>query len=84
MLRPLVDPDWTNPQTRGTWRGMIGANFTESTWDEWFSSYSFMLLKYAKLAQELNADEFSVGGELIIASHQEKHWRALIPKVRAV
>lgn len=84
MIRPLVDPDWSNPQTKGTWRGMIGANFTDVQWNTWFQSYTDMILRYARLAQTLGADEFSVGGELITASHQEKYWRELIPKVREV
>jgi len=84
MLRPLVDPDWSNPNTKGTWRGRIGLNFTEADWIVWFDSYSKLIIKYATLATTLKADEYSVGGELTIASHQEAHWRKLIANVRKV
>jgi hypothetical protein len=84
MIRPLVDPDWTNPHVAGTWRGMIGQNFTDVQWTAWFKSYSAFILQFARLAESLHADEFSVGGELITASHQEKYWRELVSQVRQV
>jgi hypothetical protein len=84
MVRPLVDPDWTNPNTAGTWRGEIGRNFTESDWDSWFQSYNSMLTHYAAMSQQWRADEFCVGGELIIASHQTDRWIDTVKQVRAL
>jgi hypothetical protein len=62
QVRPLVDPDWSNPATRGTWRGMIGTGFTAQQWDAWFVSYTEYILHFARLSTAINADEFSVGG----------------------
>jgi hypothetical protein len=64
MVRPLVDPDWSNPQKRGTWRGMIGANFSATQWDAWFVSYTEFILHAARLSTQIKADEFSIGGTM--------------------
>jgi hypothetical protein len=44
LMRPGVDPDWSNPNTRDTWRGMIGRNFTSSQWDTWCISVCALTL----------------------------------------
>jgi len=85
MVRPLVnaDPKLKDPDGPHTWRGMIGRNFTASQWESWFASYQQMIWGAAELASQANADSLCVGGELIVASHQEKHWRSIIKGVRA-
>jgi hypothetical protein len=75
MIRPLVDPDWSNPETKGTWRGMIGVNFTAVQWNSWFQSYSAFILKFAHLSTIIGADEFSVGG--IISKIHDKLYLSL-------
>jgi len=83
-MRPCVDPDWSNPKTKDTWRGMIGRNFTTQQWVEWFASFTAMTLHYAQLADSLNVKLFSVGLEYIVASRQTQHWEDLIRQVRGV
>jgi len=82
MIRPLVDPDWSNPLNQGFWRGEIGINFTSTEWTAWFNSYNAYVWHFAQLAQTINADEFSVGGELVTASHQTTYWSTTIAGVR--
>mmetsp|Transcript_14313 Transcript_14313/g.33433 ORF Transcript_14313/g.33433 Transcript_14313/m.33433 type:complete len:350 (-) Transcript_14313:119-1168(-) len=84
MLRPLVDPDWRNKGTHGTWRGQIGRNFTSAQWAVWFSSYRDMLLHYVQLGVDLQLEQLCIGGELIAASHQEDGWRKLVSEVRTL
>lgn len=85
MVRPLVnaDPKLRDPEAPSTWRGMIGRNFTTTQWDAWFTSYQEMIWGAAELASKADADSLCVGGELIVASHQEQHWRSIIKGVRA-
>jgi Glycoside Hydrolase Family 113 len=84
LFRPCVDPDWSNPQTKGTWRGEIGTGFSASQWATWFVNYERLMLEQASIAASLHADAFAVGMELVLASHQEKPFRVLIEKVRGV
>ena len=85
MVRPLVnaDPKLADPEAPHTWRGMIGRNFTSAQWKSWFASYETMIYAAAELASKAKADSLCVGGELIVASHQEAHWRSIIKGVRA-
>jgi len=82
MVRPLVDPDWSNPQNNGVWRGDIGINFTATEWTAWFDSYNSYIWHFAELAQTIQADEFCVGGELVTAAHQTVYWTDTIAGVR--
>jgi len=82
VLRPGVDPDWSNPATKGTWRGMIGNNYNATGFDIFFASYQQFIYRYALLAQEFGVDEFSVGFELVGLSKQSAHWRSTIAGVR--
>ena len=85
MIRPLVnaDPKLADPEAPHTWRGMIGRNFTSAQWNSWFASYETMIYAAAEMASKAKADSLCVGGELIVASHQEAHWRSIIKGVRA-
>lgn len=82
MVRPLVDPDWSNPHNNGKWRGMIGENFTDSDWATWFESYKQFLNHFAELSEEIGADELCVGGELVTAQLQTSYFRQIIHDVR--
>lgn len=75
--------DWSNPNTTGTWRGMIGRNFNSTQWATWFSWYQPFILHYAELATTIKADSMCVGMELIDASAQSSYWRTVVAGVRA-
>jgi hypothetical protein len=81
MLKPHIDLTEDAPEY---WRGDIGTGFSASDWDRWFESYEKFILTYARLAEEEQVELLSLSCELIVASEQEAHWRALIPKVRKV
>ncbi|KAH3757695.1 glycoside hydrolase family 5 protein [Pelomyxa schiedti] len=66
------------------WRGNIGIYFTESDWDEWFTSYGTQFLHYAQIAEEEGVEMMSMNCELITANLQEAHWRDLVQKTRQV
>ena len=72
----------------GTWRAHIGFFDRdvpgEPTWDEWFDSYDAYILHHAALAEELGADLFSIGCEMVRADAREDRWRSLAARVRAV
>lgn len=81
-LKPVVNV------TDGTWRAHIGFFDVdvpgEPTWSEWFASYGEFMLHHARLAEELKAEMFCIGCEMVRADSQEEHWRALIDNVREV
>lgn len=84
LMRPCVDPDWTNPDTKGTWRGMTGRHFTDAQWRQWFGYFNAMTLHYAAIAEQYKVDMFSVGLEYIVASNQTSYWKSLVSQVRGV
>lgn len=57
---------------------------TEPTWAEWFSSYGDFVAALACTAQEIQAEMFCVGCEMVGADHRAEEWRALIARVREV
>lgn len=72
----------------GTWRAHIGFFDRdvpgEPTWAQWFASYTEYVIHHAALAEELGADLFCIGCEMVRADAQEAHWRDLIAQVRTV
>ena len=72
----------------GTWRAHIGFLEPdvpgEPTWTEWFASYREYVLHHAALAEEIGAELFCVGCEMVRADAQEQHWRDLVAAVREV
>lgn len=72
----------------GTWRAHIGFFDQdvpgEPTWDEWFDSYDEYILHHAALAEELGADLFSIGCEMVRADARADRWRSLAARVREV
>lgn len=72
----------------GTWRAHIGFFDRdvpgEPTWDQWFDSYDAYILHHAALAEELGADLFAIGCEMVRADAREDRWRSLAARVRDV
>ncbi|HYF02182.1 MAG TPA: hypothetical protein VEC36_02315, partial [Patescibacteria group bacterium] len=76
VIKPHVD------SYAGGWRASIKPDME----GKWFESYTAMMLKYAKLAQEENVEMICIGVEYLVAT-QEKyhpHWREMITKIRQV
>ena len=81
-LKPVVNV------ADGTWRAHIGF-FDEDvpgepTWAEWFEAYQEYVVHHARLAQEVGADLFCIGCEMVRADAQEARWRTLVAAVREV
>ncbi len=57
MLKPHIDIQSTGTRW-GPWRGNIGG-FGNKV-EEWFASYTAMILKYAALGEALNVELFSI------------------------
>ena len=83
MMKPHIDLS-KEPHYESKWRGNIGEFRSENEWNEWFKSYEEMILKYAKLSEELKVEMLSVSCELIAVSHREQNWRDIIAKIRKV
>ncbi len=73
----------------GVWRAHI--NFADGDeggrdlyWDKWFKSYEDYMIYYAELAEETGCEMLCIGCEMSGTERKEKHWRALIAKIRAV
>ncbi len=76
FLKPNVDP------ITGAWRGCIQPDAD----GVWFRNYKAMIVHYAKLAEELHCELFSIGCELIAATTtaNTNNWIDLITEVRSV
>ncbi len=74
VLKPHVDVQ------DGTFRGEI----MPSDPSAWFGSYDQMIVRYAQLAQSIDADALVIGTELTTMSNYEGDWRSLIEQVRSV
>ncbi len=79
MLRPYV-----NIEDGYGWEGQIDFGNNSSLWDKWFASYEQFVLHYAEIAEEENAELFSVGAELEGTVKETKRWEKVIEKVREV
>lgn len=81
-LKPVVN------SKDGIWRAHIGFPDEESAtrpyWDKWFESYTYFLLHYAELAEELGCEMFCVGCEMVKTESQTARWTKLIARVREV
>ena len=80
MLKPHVDLLHDDKH----WRGQIGPNFTPADWAVWFASYCEFILHYARLAAELDVEQFSAGCELDSTVGHEAEWRQIIADIRLV
>ncbi|HKR65021.1 MAG TPA: hypothetical protein VJZ00_14910, partial [Thermoanaerobaculia bacterium] len=52
--------------------------------EAWLDAYTRFIEHYATIARDANVDAFSIGNELKVASKDEKRWRAIIGRVRAI
>ena len=50
--------------------------------EKWFENYGSFIERYAKLAAEIHADLFCVGGEFVRMSVYDSDWRGIIANVR--
>ncbi len=80
MLKPHVD--LLNDPNH--WRGQIGQNFNEASWQQWFSSYRQFILHYAQMAAETGVEQFCIGCELDSTVHRAQDWRQIISEIRRV
>ncbi len=65
------------------WRADIGFA-CENDWKKWFDAYGKFILKYARLARDLDVELFCIGTELSFTTQKEAEWRELIAKVRKI
>ena len=62
---------------KGEGRGNIGKFFSEPEWDEWFESYSAMMLSYARVADRYGAEVLVMAAEIwaaMIHTPNEARW----------
>lgn len=57
---------------------------TEPTWEQWFASYDEFVVELAKTAQEVGAEMYCLGCEMVGTDHRADEWRDLIAQVRKV
>jgi hypothetical protein len=98
-LTPMIDPNYDLPDHPRTddadgiqghpgWRGLVGHWWGSdcgraSKWAQWHWNYRRFIVRYAKLAQQIGADEFLVSHELESATQQcPALWRELVRAVR--
>jgi hypothetical protein len=80
MLKPHI---WLQKRENGKWRSDIKME-TEQDWNIWFESYNQTILKYAKLAEDLQIEQFCIGTELETTVYEKPdQWKALIKQVKA-
>lgn len=82
MLKPHVDPLHLANSSSGRFQITFGSD--EAAWTAWFASYTRFITHYARLAQALEVEYFTVGTELYGTVHREREWREVIAQVRAV
>ncbi len=75
-LRPIIDEE--NIEGTGEWRGTI----EPADIDDWFGNYQELLLEYAQLGEQTNADIFTIGAELVSMEKYTDRWREFIENAR--
>ncbi len=77
MLKPQV---WIP----GGWTGNLDFA-TEASWEHWESSYERYILRFAALADSVNAEMFCIGTEFRMSIEKRpQFWTALIKKIKGV
>jgi len=56
----------------------------EADRQKWFREYAQFIESYAKIATEIHADIFCIGGEFVRMSSYEDEWRRIIANVRTI
>lgn len=77
FLVPIVDLEHSIEKE---WRGTIAP----TDWTAWFESYRAFLMHYARMADELDVEFFSVGTELVSTEGFTEEWLKTIRSVRGV
>ncbi len=67
----------------GRWRGRIDPG-SEERLEQWFRAYERFILRFAALAEETDADLFSIGVEFKSTTNSHSaRWREIIARIRA-
>jgi len=75
---------WIHAPTEGKWRSDIFPT-SEENWKLWKESYRDFILRYARLAQQANAEMFCIGTELSRLSVEKPiFWEVLIQEIRSI
>ena len=81
LLKPHI---WLTQDVPGQWRGTIGFD-NDADWEAWESDYRSFILHYALLAEQQQADMFSIGVELgRVVRERPAFWSTLIGEIRLV
>lgn len=75
-LEPTVDLE------NDEWRGYISFGEDERKWRAWFKSYRNFIVYYAKLAQEWDVEQLSVGVEYKGTTYRKTDWQNIVREVR--
>lgn len=78
ILMPVVLLE--NVRSKTDWRGMIEPLDVEG----WFDSYTYMILKYARISQKKAVDFLAIGSELVSMEPYTEQWEKVIDRVRQV
>jgi hypothetical protein len=66
------------------WHGLIGKTFTETQWQDWFSSYRQMIYHYSDLSEQAGVELFVAGNEYYIAAlNRANDWRTTVSGIRS-
>ncbi|MCB0527216.1 MAG: hypothetical protein KDC65_02005 [Saprospiraceae bacterium] len=80
-LKVMVKPQVWVP--RG-WTGMLDFS-SENDWEKWEAAYERYILRFAALADSMQADLLCIGTEFRTSVEKRpRYWQALIPKIRNV
>lgn len=78
MLKPQI---WIGHHS---WPGNINFD-NQAGWNQWFTSYERWIVHYAILAEQMGADLFCIGTELVEATlKQPDLWKSLIKRIRQI
>ncbi|MEM8524282.1 MAG: hypothetical protein AAGG68_06550 [Bacteroidota bacterium] len=81
MLKPHI---WLYQQKKGMWRSDIEMQ-DEAAWTTWFDAYEKTMLTYARIAEELEFEQFCIGTELEKTIElKADRWLGFIKKVKVV
>ncbi len=81
FVKPHV---WINEPTEGTWRSNIFPN-SETDWESWKASYRHFIIRYAKIAEQAQAEMFCIGVEFSrLSVEKPDFWKELIKEVKSI
>lgn len=81
MLKPHI---WLHKVEKGKWRSDIAMQ-NEADWRKWFDTYKKTMLTYARIAEDLQFEQFCIGTELEkTVELKAEEWLQFIQEVRAV